>query len=226
MTTLALAVLCTAVGGDEGLSDALKKFTAGTNYTFKVSAKTEGGGGKGGGGGVFECMTDGGVTYAKSRGTEAFLQSGKVVYKGQDGKWTLLAQPEKGAKPDKGMREVMALRGIRIPHEELNGFDAKLKDVKSDKDGESTVFSGTLTDDAAKELGAMGRKGGQGTYAGSAKIWVDANGNVSKFEITINVKAKMKNKDVDLTTTRTVEISAIGSTAKIEIPEEAKKLLE
>jgi len=227
MNQVMWSALCAAFATGDDYAEAVKKVTGYTNYSCKISVKSEGGAGKGGPGASFDCAYDSSApAYVKGKGTEAYLQGGKLVYKGSDGKWAKLEPPQKGAKPEKGQREVMAMKNIRLPHEELSGFDSKVKDVKSEKDGETTVYSGSLTDEAAKEIGAVGRKGGQMTYSGSAKLWVDASGVLVKYELVIGTKGKIKEKEIDVTTTRTVELSGIGSTAKPEVPEDAKKRLE
>lgn len=223
------AALCAMASGDDGLAEAAKKFAGSTNYTFKVTLKAEGAGGKGGGaGGTFDGVSDGtNPVHVTGNGVEAYVQSGKIVYQ-KDGKWTRLEPPQKGQKPEKGMREILVLRGIRIPHEEIAGIDTKLRDVKSEKDGDNTVHAGQLSEEAARDfVSALRRAGKDFTCTGSAKVWVDAGGNIVKYEIMANMKGSTKGKDggagkeIDITVTRTVEISAVGSTAKIEVPKEA-----
>lgn len=102
------------------------------------------------------------------------------------------------------------------------GIEVKLRDG---------TYSGELTPEGARDLGSpgRGRRPGQGrgqgelTFAGSVKISVDSDGVVVKLEISTKASGKIRDREIDAKTTRTYEISEVGS-AKVEIPEEAAKL--
>jgi hypothetical protein len=76
----------------------------------------------------------------------------------------------------------------------------------------------------------MGRPGGGGGNApepkdpkGSVKIWLK-DGVLAKYEYKVQATMSFQGNDMDIDRTTTVEIKDVGS-AKVEVPEEAKKKL-
>jgi hypothetical protein len=126
------------------------------------------------------------------------------------------------------------LQSCRLPHEVLKELkSSSFKQVRREDTEGSRVFSGELTDAAIRQLmankkgvGASDPSMAQGT--GSARIWINGEGIVNKYEIVIDHKG---NKDLGKTDgmegkmTKTVEIRDIGST-KYDVPADAKKLFD
>lgn len=224
MVTAMLAILCAAQ--NEELTQAAKQAAETTNYTFKTTLSRVGGGGGGNGGPqALEAKVDGdNPIQFKGGKIEAYKKGEKLVTKNQEGSWAEAQPPQKGAEKEKGAKAVQLLRGVKAPHEELAGIDASFKEAKKDeKETECSVWSGDLTDEAAKKF--AGRAGNKMTTTGSAKIWIHADGSIVKYEITLTIKGENNKGPVDQTVTKTVEISEVGST-KVEMPDEVKKLFE
>ncbi|MBI2901606.1 MAG: hypothetical protein HYY17_15590 [Planctomycetes bacterium] len=206
------------------------------SYSFKTASKSEGMPQRGGGGGgqenagprttEGEYVADKGL-HSKTGENEVIRKGEKTAVKGRDGKW---AAPETGGGGGRGRR---GMGGFPPPHESLKEIEKSFKSVAKGSDGDATVYSGDLTADGVTKLsggrgfgGRGGRQGG-GTLesSGTAKVWVDADGNITKIEVKTQVKGKIQEREFDIKTERTVEFSKIGST-DFEIPEEAKAILE
>lgn len=230
-------VACALVSEGDDLAAAAKKAAEMTNYTFRLEAKGERSLGKGDGKPLdVTGHYDGSVIYFKSK-SDAYRKGETLVVQDKDGNWSKMEPPQKGGgkaeggvKPegDKGQRGARMLLAVRAPHEECAGFETKFKEVAKAEEGGLAVYSGPLTEEAALDF-APRRPGGGGGKAqlatsGSAKVWVDGQGNIAKYEIAVTMKGTVKDKEIDATITRTVEISDVGST-KFEVPEGVSKLL-
>jgi hypothetical protein len=225
---VAVLALALGTGRDEDLAAATKKASGMEAYGFKVDTKIDGKGGKG----LTPLAVEGRYqkdqpTGLKALGSEAFRQSGVIVVKEGEA-WKRLER-KKGEKPAKGQVSLLALGSVRLPHEELAEFEKNFEKSEKAPEGEGFVFSGPLTGEGAKALASAGDKAaGKAraalTYTGSAKVWVNQEGAVTKYEISLKGKGTVKDKEVEVSMTRTVELSEIG-TAKVEVPEGAKKAL-
>ena len=60
--------------------------------------------------------------------------------------------------------------------------------------------------------------------AGTAKVWVNAEGFIVRYEVVSLMKGETKKGPVEVTITKTVDLSERGTT-KVEVPEGAAKLL-
>lgn len=112
-----------------------------------------------------------------------------------------------------------------------------LKGAKELKAGEDGVYSSALTEQAAKDLaGFFGRRGGRGGQGGqgntrpepkdakgTVKFWVK-DGVLVKMELKTSAKITIREEEREIDRITTTEISDVGST-KVEVPEDAKKLL-
>jgi hypothetical protein len=218
----------------EDLGAAAKKATEAESYTFKSTIEIEGSPMP-----VDPIEFEGkhhkdAATYLTGsmmgRDIELYKKGDKIVTKGMDGNW----QSGGGGGGGRGGRGLggMMSGALKAPHEELKDFEKKFKEVKKGERKENvggkecSVYSGDLTEDAAKEMIPMGRMGGLGgaEITGSAKVWVDGDGVVRKYETVANLSIDFQGNQLELTVTRKTEISEIGST-KLEVPEEVKKLL-
>ena len=236
----AVIALC-AWTPDDDFDKATAKAAGMSKYAVKLTSKIEGmpgGGGGGGGGGAqpADVKVDKDVAAEIKSGEQTVYKKGDtLVYK--DGEtWKKYERQQGGGGGQGGNRATRGLRllqGLKLPHEMLADFGKKMKEVKKadEKDNDCTVYSGDLTDEGAKELGALGGRGGGGggqgggfTFTGTAKFWVNAEGTIVKYEIFINGKGKIREQDVDLKSTRTYEISEIDN-VKLEVPEEVTKIL-
>ena len=122
-----------------------------------------------------------------------------------------------------------------LPAEQVKDMISKTKSLTM-ADG---VYSGELTEDAAKAAatggGRGGRRGGGGGGGGGGgpqvsdakatlKVWV-SNGAVSKYASHVTGKTTNRNGDeINIDRTTTTEFSNVGST-KVEVPADAQKKL-
>jgi hypothetical protein len=130
----------------------------------------------------------------------------------------------------------MMLRGVGAPHEELKGIEAGFKEIKKEEEkiGEKScaVYSGELTKEgiAASPLGKMAGQfgafgGGALDLSGSAKAWVDGEGNLVRYEMNTRLAGEFNGNAFEFTLKRTTDLSDVGKT-QVETPEAVKKLLE
>ncbi len=225
----ALLAVALAGGRDEELAKATKKASEMESYSFKTDTKIDGKGGKGLAPAAVEgrFQKDQPASF-KLQGTEAFRKTGVLVVKEGEA-WKRLDR-KKGEKPQKGQVSLLVLGSVKLPHEELADFEKNFEKSEKAVEGETTVYTGPLTADAARTLASSGDKAaGKGraslAYTGSARVWVNKDGAIAKYELTLKGKGTVKDKEVEVGITRTVELTEIGTT-KVEVPEGAKKALE
>ncbi len=240
MVVAALALMA-GRAADEELDKAAAKAAEMGNYSCTVTVKMDGMGGGGGGEGrgaqpvEINVKADAPI-HLKSGEIEAYRKGDVLVAK--DGEtWKRVERPERGQggggeRPDRRTMAVQRLRGVRAPHEVLKDLKSSaFKEVKREDTEGSKVFSGDLTEEALKALRPAGRRGGGADRpapksTGTAKIWVNGDGVVTKYEVHVETTFKDRN-DEDVTTkfTSTVEIKDVGST-KYDVPADAAKQFE
>jgi hypothetical protein len=208
----------------DDLADAAKKTAALENYTFKNESKSSGK--KSQPSSVEGHYQKDQPISLKSGTVEGFKKAGQVVYKDGDD-WKKLEKPAKGEKKQQPGAAVFS--SVKFPHEEIEGFEKRFEKVEkaAEKDKDCSVWSGALTADAARSLVSTGSKAeakSQATYTGTAKVWVNDKGLIVRYEVSVHMKGETKKGPVESDITRTVEIAE--SSAAVEVPEGAKKLLD
>src|SRR5688572_23636871 len=229
---------------DEGLDKAAAKAAEMGNYTCTITTKMEGGGGGGGEARApqpveMHVKADAPV-HLKTGEAEAYRKGDVMAVKSGD-TWKRLDPPQRGEggggqgeRPDGAARAAMMLRGVRAPHEILKDLkSASFKEVKSEDADGGRVYSGTLTEEGVKPfmMGQRRRGGGGGggdrpapKSSGTAKVWVNGDGVVTKYEV--NIETTFRGRDDEERTMKrltTVEIKDVGTT-KYEVPEDAAKV--
>jgi hypothetical protein len=210
---------------NEELAQAGKKTTELESYTFKVDVKA--GKGKKGAPSYEGRYLKDQPLWLKTGSTEAFKKGGVVVAKdGED--YKKVEKAKKGAKKDAS--PAIAFFDVKLPHEQFEGIEKTFEKVEKapEKDKECTVWSGTLTAEGARGVASTGSKAeakANLTYTGTAKVWINAQGMIVRFEASIDVKGDSAKGEINQHVTKVIEITEIGST-KIELPEAAKKALE
>jgi hypothetical protein len=118
-----------------------------------------------------------------------------------------------------------AVRGARLPHEELAGLDGHLQDVgpAEGADRGGSAYAARLDAEAARVLARSEHRAV--ARGGTVRLWVDAGGHVTKYEIRIRLQGRLGDAEVDGTATRSVTLSGRGST-RVEVPAAARKALE
>ena len=243
MAVLAASLLL-GRAADDDLDKAAAKAAEMGNYTATITTKMEGGGGGGGGGDArapqpveMNVKADAPV-HLKSGEIEAYRKGDAMAVKSGE-TWKRLEAPQRGQggggeRPDRATMAAQRLRSVRAPHEVLKELkSAAFKEVKKEDGDGGRIFSGDLTDEALKALRPAGRRGGQGgggadrpapKSTGTAKIWVNGDGAVTKYEIHTETTSKNRDdEDVTLKFTSTVEIKDVGTT-KYDVPEDASKV--
>jgi len=239
MVVAALALLA-GRAADEDLDKAAAKAAEMGNYSCTVTVKVEGGGGGGGGGDgrgnqsvELQVKADA-PWHVKSADAEIY-KKGEVAAVKEGDTWKRLERPQRpqeGEEPDRKAIAAQMLRGVRAPHELLKDLkSSSFKEVKKEDGEGGRVYSGELTAEGVKPflMGGRRRAGGDQPApqaTGTAKVWVNGDGVITKYEI--NIEAKRKNREGDEITTkstRTVEIKDVGTT-KYDVPEAAAKVFE
>jgi hypothetical protein len=199
--------------GNPELTRAVRKATALDSYTFRIEEKptaaVEG-----------KYQKDRPVSF-QADGIDFFRKGEVLVYR-QGEQWQ---RSKTGTESDplRILGAAARVRSARLPHEELANLDGHLKDVRREEDKGGAVYSGTLDDEAVKALVRSEYR--SVARSGSARLWVNGDGQVTKYEVTIKVQGRLGNADIDGNTTRTVSVGDAGAT-RVEVPDGAKKALE
>ena len=236
---------------DEDLDKAAAKAAEMGNYSCTATVKMEGGFGGGGGGGggdrgamppVEMRVKADAPTHLKSGDVEVYRKGDVLAVKDGDA-WKRLDPPERGQggggrgeRPDRRLMAAQMLRNVKAPHEILKDLKSgSFKEVKREDAEKGRCYSGDLTAEAVKSFAQRPRRGGGGgggndrpepVSTGTAKVWINGDGTVTKYEIHIETKMKNRNdEDVTAKRTTTVEIRDVGST-KYDVPEGAAKVFE
>jgi hypothetical protein len=203
---------------------AAKKLSDASSYAW--TSKTEGGFG----GGTFDgkAEKDGFAVVSMSfanNNIELVKKGDKGAIKMEDG-WKSFDEASEGAgdgQPNRGRFIAGMLRNYKAPAavtQQLVSFGKEIKSSGAD------AFETELTEAGAKEmLSFRGRQGGEAPAIsgakGTAKFWVK-EGVVSKVEYRLQGSINFNGQDRDVDRTTTIEIRDVG-TAKVDVPEEAKK---
>ena len=204
---------------------ATKKLADAPSYAW--TSKTEGG--FGGGTAEGKAEKDGFTVVSLT----LFNNDVQIVKKGEKGAVKLedgwkslaeLAQDGQEGQPNRGRFIAIMMRNYRAPAAMAQDLVTKVKEVKQSGD----AIEAELTEEGAKSLLSFrGRPGGdnQGPQVsnakGTAKFWVK-DGALTKFEHHLTGSINFNGQDREIDRTTTVEIKDVGS-AKVEVPEEAKK---
>lgn len=227
-----LAVSLLAADAKDEVTSAAKKLADASAYGWK--ATTEVGGGGGGGRmqpGPTEglALKDGTICVKMTRGentTEAFVKGEKAVIKTESGWQTPeeMANASGDQQGNRGRWIGRMVQNYRAPAKEVAEMVTKVKELKKDGD----AYMGELTSEGVASLLTFGRQGGGNAPAtqnakGNVKIWLK-DGVVAKYEYQVQATMEFQGNERTIDRTTTVEIKNVGS-AKIEVPEEAKKKL-
>lgn len=152
---------------------------------------------------------------------ELFREGDLVVYK-DSGAWQR-SRTGRLSDPLRVLGAVARARTTRLPHEELAALDGHIKNVSKAEAKEGSAYSGTLDEAALKRLARTEHR--DVAREGKVRAWVGSDGLVTKYEVEMRLQGKLGNAEIDGMTTRTVTLREAG-TAKVEVPDAAKKALE
>lgn len=217
---------------DDGLKAACEKGAALKNYTFKMTTEVEGM--KGGGGlPATEVKITPDNPWQITMGPATAWRKGEAIVANVAGEWKKIDMARKkdggGEKLERKTMAALLAAGAKAPHEILVGLDAKLSEVQRTGGDGGVTYAGVLSEEAAGEFGALGLKGNAapggkkaGKFTGTAKLWVNADGAVTKIEVF--VEGTLPSKDAaprEVKKSVVYELSAIDSTT-VEVPDEVK----
>jgi hypothetical protein len=151
-----------------------------------------------------------------------FFKKGDALVYQQGGTWQK-AKTGTQSDPLAILGASAKVRGARLPHEELGDLAKHLRNVKKAEEKKHTVYSAELTERGAQALAKPADR--EIVRGGTAKLWVDGQGRLTRYEITVRLKGRRGNADVDGEASRTVTIKDVGGT-KVDVPDEVRKLLE
>jgi hypothetical protein len=204
---------------------AAKKLADASSYAW--TSKTEGG--FGGGTAEGKAEKDGftvvSMNFANNT-LEVVKKGDKGAIKLEDGWKSFDEAADAGGQdqPNRGRFIAAMMRNYKAPAAVAKQLVDGAKEVKAS--GSDGAFEAELTEAGAKEmLSFRGRQGGDAPAIsgakGTAKFWVK-DGAVSKLEYHLTGSINFNGQDRDIDRTTTIEIKDVGS-AKVEVPEEAKK---
>ena len=205
---------------------AAKKLAASKNYSWLTTVEVVGG--------RFRPGPTDGQTEKNGFTTLAFTMgdnSAQAVLKGTngvlktDGDWQSMAEVVKDDNSDPGPIRFVAMRlqNFKTPAAEAESFALKANDLKL-TDG---VYSGELSDEAAKASLSFGRPGQNGAAVtgakGTVKFWI-THGALTKYEFQVQGHVEFGGNGRDVNRTTTTEIKDVGKT-KVQVSDDAKKKL-
>jgi hypothetical protein len=208
-----------ASGTDRTLAEAARKTSALSGYSFTIEETP----GQGTGGTFSGKYAKGQPVFFTADKIEFFKKGDALVYK--DGEKWQRSKTGIQSDPLRILGAAAKVRGARLPHEELPELVKALQNVKkaaAQAEG-TTVYTGTLNEEGAKKLTPAALR--SVARDGQAQLWVGGDGQVHKYALTIRVQGKLGNAEIDSQLKRTVTLGDRG-TARVELPEAAKKALE
>jgi hypothetical protein len=150
-----------------------------------------------------------------------FRKGDALVYK-QGGTW----QKTKAGTQSDPLAILAAsakVRSARLPHEDLADLAKHLKNVQKVQEKARTGYRAELTEDGARALAKRADR--ELARDGTARVWLDGEGRLARYEVTIRLKGRRGNAEVDGEATRTVTIKDVDAT-RVDVPDEVRKLLE
>jgi hypothetical protein len=227
---LAGSVIAVAADHKDEVQGAAKKLAEAQNYSWTTTIEAGGGGGNFRPGPTEGKTEKDGLTWLSmsfgDNTTEAFVKGGKGVIKTEDGWQTLEEAAQDDGGGQQNPRRFMARRvqNLKTPAQQVEESLGKLQDCKQDGD----AYEAQLSEEGAKELLRLGRRGGGGgngpeisNAKATVKVWVK-DGMLAKYAAHVSGTVSTPNGDREIDRTTTTEIKNVGST-KIDVPEDAKK---
>jgi hypothetical protein len=160
--------------------------------------------------------------YFKADQVEFYKKGDKLIYK-QGEQWQrtktgVESDPLRILGPSAKVRETVP------PHEELNGLEKDLEEVKAQpSQGYANAYTAHLTLNGCKKLllpadQALAK-------AGRITFELDKDGKLVQYAFAIDIEGKRGNAEVKATVQKTIKLTNIGTT-KVEPPDAARKALE
>jgi len=214
----------------EGLAEAVRKAQEYKSYRFSVSLEITGApepvtvprfeGTFEAAKGLYYAV--GGEGHVARRGDRTAVRPG-----GSD--WETLEEVAPRAPQQGFYRVILAMvRALKPPHELIKKVEAAMARVEKTREGEEDVYSGSLTEEAARKSVIFRRelqKLQNAEVTGQLKVRVGAENRLSRVNLDQRIRGSANGQDHDVTLRWTFEFKDIDA-AKSEMPPEAEKLLE
>jgi len=240
LALLAGSLLAANATPKDDVTAAAKKLADKDNYAWKRTTEDAGGGRSGSRPSEGKLEKDGYLWFSMTLSTprrspdttiamrdnsiEAIKKGEKGAIKTADG-WQSFSEATSGGTVGPASIAARLVQISKAPAAEAQDLTDKVKELKKDGD----VYSGELTEEAAKSQVITGRgRGGPNApeisgAKGSVKLWVK-DGVLAKYEIKVQAKMSIRGNEREVDRTITVEIKDIGST-KVQVPDDAMKKL-
>ncbi|HMP83781.1 MAG TPA: hypothetical protein PKA41_13870, partial [Verrucomicrobiota bacterium] len=218
ITLLTTSLMAADVSPKEAVADAAKKLGEQSGYAWKqtITVPESNQFKPGPSEGKF---VQGGDTYFTfsfgDNTTKVYLKDGKAAVHDPRSGWRSSIDLENEEGPGRFIS--FLIQAFRTPSVQA----AELADGAKELKKEGDTISGDLTEAGAR---AQFRFGDVSNPKGSVKFWIN-EGQLAKFQFKLSGMADFGGNEVDLARETTVEIKDVNST-KIELPDEAKKILE
>jgi len=209
----------------EAIGKAAQKTSELKSYETKISMTIEGGGEQ-----AVDLVFEGG--YSEEDGIflkGEYLTVPMGLYR-KGGKTAVIDSADKAWKKAENIKTKgnrTPGKNFQIPHEEIQGLDKKLKNVKKgDSEKGCDTYTAELTEEGAKSfLPPAARNLPRLKSSGDVKIWINSDGTIVEWMLIHVTEGSANGKDYRITNTRTTWFSKIND-YKPEVAEEAKKALE
>jgi hypothetical protein len=218
-TALVLSTSAPGADAKKDLAQAVQKTSRLKAYCFSIDRQP----GQGAKGAVEGAYEKGKPVFFRAERIEFYKKGAALVYQ-QAGKWHK-SRTGTLSDPLLILGASAKVRGARLPHEELAGFEKNLTKVRKTgrKEGGSDVYTADIDTAGVKRLAPTEYAGVART--GKAKIWVNNKGQVVKYAVTLKLKGRLGNAEIDGSTTWTVALSDL-SKATVNVPDEVQKILK
>jgi hypothetical protein len=168
--------------------------------------------------------------WQKTDAFEFFTAGGKTVARAVP-EWRLLK--EEGEVQRLLYQSLAGSRPPRLPHEDLAGWHQAVTTVRRTdaKEAEGRIYEMEFTPEASRDL--VSSLFPMGRYLeripidppATGRAWIDDSGRLGKMELAVNAAVSIQGSIVKMSATRTVTLTEFDA-AKVDIPAEAKKVLE
>jgi hypothetical protein len=210
-------------GPKEEVEAGAKRLSEAPNYSWRTTIAAPGGQFRGGP--IDGMTTKEGLTYVKvtfgDDPIEVVAKGDKAAVLDDDGAWVSAAELENAE--GRGRFLAFYARNVATPAAQAAELASQTTELKKEGD----VFSGDLTEEAAKALLRFRRAGDAPAATGArgaVKFWLK-DGSLAKYEYQVQGAINVNGNNVNLDRTTTVEIKDVGAT-KLNVADQARKIVD
>lgn len=226
----------------DSIADAAKMIAKDTNYSFKGEVLTEmpsrgGGGDREPEPSKYEGRFDPNIgSIMLTATTETVKYKGKTATRPRS-EWRVVEEDgdgRRGGRRGGRFGGMFGMGQMAFPHEDLKKLGKRLKSAEKTRKTENvgrtecSVYKAVFTERGAEDLWGENRMLDSledAEFDGKAKLWIDEDGALLKYEITASFAGYFREREFEMTQTRTVTVYDVGKT-KVKIPAGAKTAIE